>query len=125
MRVNIFDASVSILLVYILLPRSGISGYIACIFVTEILNCALSLGRLLYVTGIKLRILARVASPAVCVAGACSCTVLILNLFSLSASAAAIIGIVCSLLLYLFFLISTGTLGEEERFWLKKLFFKG
>lgn len=81
MRVNIFDASVSILLVYILLPRSGISGYIACIFVTEILNCALSLGRLLYVTGIKLRILARVASPAVCVAGACSCTVLILNLF--------------------------------------------
>ena len=46
MGVNIADAAISILLLLLFLPRYGISGYVAVIYITEIFNFALSLFRL-------------------------------------------------------------------------------
>lgn len=122
MWVNILDASMSVALVYLLLPRSGIMGYIACLFITEMVNCALSLGRLLFVTGAKINILRRVAAPVFCISGACAASRILLLPLSLSPVAETAAGIVLSILLYALFLSATGTLGTEQYTWLKKIF---
>lgn len=47
MKINIADAVLSVVLVYLLVPIYGIKGYIFSVFVCEIFNCSLSLVRLL------------------------------------------------------------------------------
>ncbi len=56
MGVNILDATLSLALVLILVPRFGLVGYIASVYLVELVNCALSLGRLIYVTDLKVKI---------------------------------------------------------------------
>lgn len=45
MKVNILDSAVSALLVWVLVPGFGISGYVAVIYIAELLNAALSIAR--------------------------------------------------------------------------------
>lgn len=47
MRYNVIDSSISVILLLTLLPRMGISGYIAVIYASEIINTALSVRRLI------------------------------------------------------------------------------
>ncbi len=49
MKYNIIDSVISILLLYLLLPRFGIYGYIAVIYISEIINTTLSVQRLVKV----------------------------------------------------------------------------
>ncbi|MDR1821341.1 MAG: oligosaccharide flippase family protein [Oscillospiraceae bacterium] len=49
MGVNIADSVISLVLVWWLLPRFGISGYVFMIFFTEIFNFILSIGKLYFV----------------------------------------------------------------------------
>lgn len=53
MIVNIIDAGTSVLLVWLLVPRMGLYGYVISIYVTETLNTTLSLSRMLAVTGVR------------------------------------------------------------------------
>ncbi|MBQ9510314.1 MAG: oligosaccharide flippase family protein [Clostridia bacterium] len=124
MRVNILDASLSILLVYLLLPKMGIMGYIVCIFATELINAALSLWRLIKITGAKINVLRRVIMPIICMAGAYSVTAIILRPTALPQTVYLIVGILFTIALYAFFLGATGTLGREEYMWMKKIFTK-
>ena len=66
MRYNIIDSAVSVILVYVLLPRMGIDGYLITVFVTELLNGALSLWRLLRVCPIRLRVWQWIVKPILC-----------------------------------------------------------
>ena len=70
MQVNILDASCSVLMVWLLLPRMGVGGYILTVYVCEILNGALSLVRLLQVTKPKVSLLRIFFLPLLCVAAA-------------------------------------------------------
>lgn len=54
MRVNILDSALSVLVVLVLMPQIGIYGYIAEIFLCELINASLSVMRLLQVTGLSL-----------------------------------------------------------------------
>ena len=45
MKVNILDSAVSALLVWVIVPGFGISGYVAVIYIAEVLNAALSIAR--------------------------------------------------------------------------------
>lgn len=65
MRYNIIDSAVSVSLIYAVLPRFGVDGYIAIIFITEILNASLSINRLLTVTGFKIPLMRTFFMPAV------------------------------------------------------------
>ena len=67
MSVNIADATLSIILVVLLLPRFGILGYVLTVYFTEIINFAFSLGRLLVVAKVKPRIGRWVFFPLLCV----------------------------------------------------------
>lgn len=67
MVVNIADALISVVLVWVLLPRLGIYGYIVTVYFTELINAALSIARLLMKSGVKPRVLLWVARPIFCV----------------------------------------------------------
>ena len=53
MGVNIADALLSVILVWILLPNMGITGYILTVYFTETVNATLSIARLLTVTKVR------------------------------------------------------------------------
>lgn len=50
-RYNIFTSALDVAFLYILLPRFGMTGYFVSFFVTHLINFALSLHRLLQITG--------------------------------------------------------------------------
>lgn len=54
MAVNITDALCGVILVILLIPRFGLPGYIAVIYITETLNFILSIGRLGKITRLRL-----------------------------------------------------------------------
>ncbi len=56
MGVNIADAGFSILLVWLLLPKFGADGFIYVIYFTEIVNFALSLGKLIVILKLPKRL---------------------------------------------------------------------
>ena len=70
MRVNIVDSALSVLLTLILIPRYGIGGYIAVIFISELINTFLSLARLIYITDFKIHLTEWLIKPAFAVATA-------------------------------------------------------
>ena len=70
MNVNIIDSSLSVVLVWLTLPVLGIEGYLVTIYITELLNAALSIVRLLNVSNIKPRIFKWIAKPLISIVGA-------------------------------------------------------
>lgn len=67
MRYNVIDAFVSVILVFFLLPIYGIKGYLFVIFVSEILNAALSLNRLVKKTKLRFKLSNWVVKPIICI----------------------------------------------------------
>lgn len=67
MIVNIVDAFLSVILVWSLLPRMGIAGYIVTVYFTEIVNASLSIARLLYVAKVKVRWVSWLIRPLLCI----------------------------------------------------------
>lgn len=53
MRVNIADALISVVLVWLLVPMWGVKGYAVVIVVSELINAALSIWKLVSVTGLR------------------------------------------------------------------------
>ncbi|MBR6259868.1 MAG: polysaccharide biosynthesis C-terminal domain-containing protein, partial [Oscillospiraceae bacterium] len=49
MKVNIADSALSLLLIFLLLPSFGTSGYMVMLYFTEIFNFVLSIGRLFFI----------------------------------------------------------------------------
>ena len=64
MRYNIFDAATGLVLVWLLIPRYGVGGYLFSIAATELLNFSLSAARLARVTGFRLQLPQWVLSAA-------------------------------------------------------------
>ena len=63
MVINIVDALFSVILVWILLPKYGIMGYVITVYFTELVNATLSITKLICVTNIKLKVINLVAKP--------------------------------------------------------------
>lgn|SRR5574344_368645 len=67
MKCNILDLFVSIILMYILLPIYGIYGYIIVIYISEVLNDAISFIQLIKVTKFKISLFNNIIKPAICI----------------------------------------------------------
>ncbi len=52
-RINVLDTAICVVLVWLLVPRFGLRGYLMMIVISEIFNMILSAGRLIYVTGFR------------------------------------------------------------------------
>ena len=83
MRINIFDSLISVLLIYVLLPRYAVMGYVVIIYFTEVFNFAFSLYRLVKKTKLRLPLLRIVKSVAAAI-GAVNGAVLLLRLLGFS-----------------------------------------
>ena len=100
MGVNIADAAASILGVLLLLPRFGADGYIYVIYITELLNFALSLYKLIRLVRLPRRILFWCGAP-LC---ALLCAVLVILLMHGAGIGAMLLRYVAVLGTYILFL---------------------
>jgi stage V sporulation protein B len=121
MNVNIVDASLSVLLVWLLLPSLGIWGYVITIYFTELLNAALSVARLLMIANLRPQIGKWVIRPLGAIVGA-TCLTRLIFAFSatrLAMSPVTLIGqmLICCLL-YGLLLLMLRSIGRNELGWL-------
>ena len=101
MRVNIFDSLISVILIIILLPIFGINGYVAVIFITELINTSFSILKLINITKIKTPIFKWVVVPLICVVCATIISRLLFSFIPIQGKMLTIIQIVATSLLYL------------------------
>ena len=121
---NIIDASLSVFLVWLLMPKIGLYGYVICVFVTELINLAFSLTRLLTVTEARLPIPKAILCPIICIAGATALSMIVLHL-CLQTSVNALFtvtGILLSVVFYISVLRLTGGLSREDSQWFRSIF---
>ena len=129
MKVNILDALVSVILVWILIPRIGLAGYVASIYTTEILNAALSIVRLLTINEFRLPVISWIVKPIFSIIAATSLTNLSLQFFPAVTTLPPVITLVYTIFLsgclYLFFLTLLRTIRQQEIHWFLSFFQKG
>ena len=116
MNVNIADALSSVIMVWILLPRMGLWGYIVTIYVTETLNTTLSLARMLPISGMRIRLWKQVFGPLACVVGAtCLCRLASeWGHLPIGGTGDTVLHITVCAAVYLLLLMLTGVVGREE-----------
>ena len=123
MNVNIADAALSVLLVKLLIPRLGITGYLVTIYISELFNTTMSLFRLLSISRAKIKVFRWIYKPLFCVLGATS---LVRLLFLFLPAKSNLFGMVLRLtltaLFYLVLLRFFGGFDKEDRAWLLSLF---
>ncbi len=122
MNVNILDALTSVFCVAILVPRLGITGCILTIYITEILNLALSVTRLLRISGFRPRIFRLVVRPLFAAIGAISLFQILLRALPKLAECSLFLLIPLALLIYVFLLRLTGTFAKKDTRWLMSFF---
>lgn len=66
LKVNLCDSLMRVALIAVTVPVFGIRAYIVILFASEIFNAALSIGRLLKVTGLQADIINWIIFPAAC-----------------------------------------------------------
>lgn len=124
MGVNIFDAFLSIVFVYLLLPSYGVPGYVAVIYIAEIINATLSVYRLLTVTDLRPKVWKWLIKPLVCIVLANWMVQIVsrvagsLLLYSVSG---LVVRIVLTAILYLMFTVLTGCFSRQDVRWMKSI----
>ena len=120
MRYNIIDSLCSVILVYLLLPRFAIGGYLFTVWFTEVLNFALSVGKLLRISSLRVTLWGDVLRPATCVAASAVFLPPLTVLMGLSPAACGgslALRIALALLVYIVLLCLTGAITREDAEW--------
>ena len=105
MRVNITDSLISVILIVILLPLFGIHGYVAVIFITELINTSFSILKLLNITGIETPILRWIVIPVLLIVSSTLITRLLFNFSAfegLSSKLLTVLELLLTALIYFF-----------------------
>lgn len=106
-RISIIDTATTIVLIYCLLPVFGINGYVAVIFLSEILNAFLSVRKLIKVTSCNIKFFDWIAKPALAIITA-AMMVSLLPSINLAA------GIILTVVIYLAILYVLGSIKRED-----------
>ena len=123
MWINILDAGFSALLVWLLLPRYGIMGYVFILYASELLNFGLSAACLLSVPGLfpkgalRAALIRELLLPLLSVIGGTGCTGLFFSVTGIRFRFGAVdltVHILVSLIFYGTFLLLTGSIRREE-----------
>ncbi len=128
MNINIADALISVILVWLLVPRYGIMGYVVTIYISETFNTVLSITHLLSVSKTRVHLFKWVYKPLLCIVAA---TVLCRLIFSAPALSIPGLGLsatvhcVTAALLYILLLRLIGGIDREDISWFSTLFQKG
>lgn len=122
MRVNIFDASLSVVLVYFVVPIMGVYGYILIIIAMEIINLAFGLVRLFKRCSLQLKAFKWLIKPLLSVLGATSLTRLIASLMPIcnfGQGIALSFNIALCFALYCLLLVATSSVTCNDIRWFK------
>ena len=124
MVINIVDAGLSVLLVLILVPHFGIAGYLITVYISETFNTVLSVTRLLVISKTRVHPLKWVYLPLLSIVGATCFAHFLFSRLPHLPSGKWDIALHCTItaLVYLLLLFFSGSLGREERAWIRTLF---
>ena len=124
MIINIIDAGLSVLLVLILVPKFGITGYLITVYISETFNTVFSVTRLLMLSKTRVHPLKWVYLPLLSVVGATCCAHFLFSRLPHLPSGKWEIALHCTFTawIYLLFLFLSNSLGKEERAWIRTLF---
>lgn len=118
MAINITDTLCSLAMVWILIPKMGIYGYITLIIVSEIFNSGASIYKLVKVTKMRFRVLKWFALPVVSIILSTQLVGATRRFISVSTLPAIMI----TALLYFALLRATNAVNKEEMKWAIKIF---
>ena len=118
MAINITDTLCSLIMVWILIPKMGIYGYITLIIVSEIFNSGASIYKLVKVSGMKFKIIKWFALPVISVVAATTFAGWICSALKIP----SLFAIVISALIYFILLYLLGAVNKEEWNWIKSFF---
>lgn len=123
MYVNIADALLSVILVWLLLPHMGTPGYVLVIYITELFNTAFSVLRLLTVTHLRTQTVKWVFKPLLCAVGATSFTHLLLKILPPIPDSvpALVFHVMIAAFTYMVLLRGIHAVGKEEINWFSKI----
>lgn len=118
MAINITDTLCSLVMVWILIPKMGIYGYITLIIVSEIFNSSASIFKLVKVTKMRFRIAKWFILPVISIILSTLTVGKLRTFFPLSTLPA----IVLTILIYFALLRLTHAVNKEELKWVKGVF---
>lgn len=126
MRYNIIDSLLSVILVYTLLPRFAVKGYIVMLFATEILNFTLSINRLNTISNFRIRLFGGIIAPVFCIAGSVSVTQLFFRFTGLEAAPGLqlALSVLLTTLVYLLSLRLSCCITKSDIRWFRSIFQK-
>lgn len=123
MKINVLDSMISVAMVYLLLPKYAVNGYIFIMYFTEAFNLAMSAYRL----SKKARITIRIADCIKILAaafGAGNISVCVMNVLGLLDRATPfniVTGAVVMAAAYYYMLVLFGCLSKSDKKWIKEL----
>lgn len=124
MNVNIADALISVILVWLLVPKFGIDGYVFTIYFSETFNTVFSITHLLTVSKTPVRLFKWVYKPLLSIIVSTSAVRFALPLTGIrfdSALGSIIFHCIATVLCYVLMLILTGSIEKEDRQWMGTL----
>lgn len=124
MRYNIIDSAMCVVLVCVLIPKYSVKGYVAILFISEIVNFTLSIHRLSKVCRLEIDIKSSIIKPAVCIT-ASFLTGLLLTSAQSGSTPVLALAITVNAAVYILLLIMTGSISFEDVKWFKGIFSKG
>ena len=116
MAINITDTLCSLVMVWILIPKMGIYGYITLIIVSEIFNASASIYKLVKVTKMHFNILKWFVLPVI--------SIIVSTHLTGAIALTTLPSILLSAVLYLILIYLLGVVGKEEIDWIKNIFKK-
>lgn len=123
MKYNIIDSAISVALVWLLVPKLSLDGYLITVYIAETVNFFLSLSRLNKLTYLKLTPYKDIVFPFICIIIAASIVSYFLKSAANQIFTAAAGTITCALL-YFILLYLFGCITDNDTGWLKNIFKK-
>jgi stage V sporulation protein B len=123
MAYNIIDSAISVVLVWFLLPKYAVAGYIIMIYFTDIFNFSLSIRRLRKITKFRLDF-KNILKAVISAAGAVNIAALLLRLLGLPLLPGGLVltvHIALSLFIYVLLLLLLRCFGRKDLNWLRSV----
>jgi len=120
MKINVIDSVLCVILVWILVPKIAVEGYIITIYVAEIINFLLSFHKLSKEAKLSFQVIKDLIKPIICVSISVLITKWIIRMIDLG----IVLTISLSLVICLALLIISGSVSKEDSHWFQNLFKK-
>lgn len=118
MAINITDTLCSLIMVWILIPKMGIYGYITLIIVSEIFNSSASIYKLVKVTNMRFKVIKWFVFPVISII----LSTWIIELLRTIVTIHTLPAILLAFFFYFVILRLTNAINNEEIQWVKKVF---